>query len=82
MGLGQLIKQISPRGVCDHLLEPRWGLPETKGRATDLTLVSEVGAALAIIPTGRDHGVSGEAGLAMVTQLAEWKASWVLVHSF
>lgn len=32
MGFSQLVKQISPRGVCNHLLKPCWGLPETRAR--------------------------------------------------
>lgn len=39
MGFSQLIKQISPCGVRDHLLKPRWGLPETKGKAKGFSLV-------------------------------------------
>lgn len=41
MGLSQLIKQISPCGVCDHLLKPSWGLTKTKDKAKDLALDSQ-----------------------------------------
>lgn len=74
MGLGQLIKQISPCCVCDHLLKPSWGLPKTKDKAKDLTLDSEVCAVQAVVPIEETYGPQlwEEQGLPCTGSLAEW----------
>lgn len=86
MGLSQLVKQISPCGVCNHLLKPRWGLPETRARPkvsleSGKSVLQKQSLQLEETPGG---GVpsSGEAGLATVIQSAARLASWVPAHSF